>query len=435
MGMRFLGHLSVKAKIAMLVAAPLLLSMWFMGTTILGLYKNAQVNTAEAGEVIEHMSALVHNLQLERGMSAGYLESSDTTVPEKLTQVRLKNNAAMDAYLDEINHIDKTLLPPEAIQAIRFAQTELARKKEIRQKLDNHSLSLKRLLSYYTDLNAALIQTGLALAKTIDDPKISQEALALSFFMRAIDAAGLERAAGAVGFKHGWKPEDREVFVADHELFKERLSLFNDFTTAEDRETLQGLFKTPEMVKFEEIRTGILAGGAKSEMTAEQWFEAASKALKVLQKKEMILIEHLERDMAAFDANNKFLLSEMVVFTGVLLAAVIILSLIIARDMTKNLSLLNVALKKLGSGETEVDVPGSNRKDEIGAVARNVVDLRSVTQRKQEERVSEEKERREEIMSVARRIGEALMDLQNKRLDKPIQEFFPEEFQVDPHGT
>ncbi|WP_052249147.1 methyl-accepting chemotaxis protein [Leisingera sp. ANG-Vp] len=428
MNMRFLGHLSVSAKIAALVAAPLMLSMWFMGQTLLGLYKNAQVNTTEAGEVLEHMSELVHKLQLERGLSAAYLESTATRVPEKLAQVRLQNNTAMDAYLDEISHIDKSLLPVEAVQAIQFAQAELAKKKEIRAKIDGHTLSLKRTLGYYTELNKALIQTGLALAKTIDNPKISQEAVALSFFMRAIDAAGLERAAGAVGFTHGWKPEDREAFVADHELFKERLSLFNDFATAEDRQALEGIFKTPEMQKFEEIRKAILSGGANTDMTPEQWFAAATSALKVLQKKEVILIEHLERDMAAFDARNKLLLAEMAVLTAVLLAAVLILSLIVARNMTKGLAVLNVALQKLGSGETEVEVPGAARRDEIGAVARNVVDLRSVTQRRQEERMQEEKERREEIMTVTSRIGEALTDLQHKRLNKPVTEFFPEEF-------
>ncbi|UWQ34417.1 methyl-accepting chemotaxis protein [Leisingera sp. M527] len=428
MSMRFLGHLPVKTKIAILVAAPLMLSLWFMGQTLLQLNKNAQVNTAEAGEVIEHMSSLVHNLQLERGLSASYLESSATTAPDKLVQVRLQNNTAMEAYLAEISHIDKSLLPIEAVQAIQFARAELAKKKDIRKKIDGHTLSLKRTLSYYTDLNAALIQTGLSLAKSIDNPVISQEAVALSFFMRAIDAAGLERAAGAAGFKHGWKPADRETFVAYHEVFKERLSMFMGFATAEDRETVKGLFTSPEMTKFEDVRKGILNGGAQTEMTAEQWFAAASKALKVLQKKEGILIEHLERDMAGFDADNKFLLAEMAVFTGVLLVAVLGLSALIARDMTKSLSVLNGALKKLGSGETDVDVPGANRRDEIGTVARNVVDLRTVTQRKQEERMEEEKQRREEVMTVARRIGEALMDLQHKRLDKPIKEFFPEEF-------
>ncbi|WP_082020668.1 methyl-accepting chemotaxis protein [Leisingera sp. ANG-M1] len=428
MRMQFLGHLPVRAKIAILVAAPLMLSLWFMGQTLLGLYKNAQVNTTEAGEVLEHMSELVHKLQLERGLSAGYLESSASRVPEKLTQVRTQNNTAMDAYLDEISRIDKSLLPSEAVQAIQFAREELAKKKDIRKQIDGHTVPLKRMLAYYTNLNKALIQTGLALAQSIDDPVISQEAVALSFFMRAIDAAGLERAAGAVGFTHGWKPEDREAFVAQHELFKERLSTFMDFATNEDRQALEGLFRTPEMQKFEDIRKAILSGGAKTEMTPEQWFAAATSALKVLQKKENLLIEHLERDMEAFDAHNKFLLTEMAVFTGVLLAAVVALSLMIARNMTKGLAVLNMALKKLGSGETEVHVPGESRRDEIGAVARNVVDLRAVTQRRQEERVQEEKERREEIITVTRRIGEALTDLQNKCLNKPIDEFFPEEF-------
>ncbi|MEW2915097.1 methyl-accepting chemotaxis protein [Leisingera sp. JC11] len=428
MSMRFLQHLSISTKIGMLLAAPLLLSLWFIGQTLLDLQRKAQINTAEAGEVLEHMSSLVHNLQLERGLSASYLESAASSPPEKLVKVRQANDAKMAAYLEEISRVDMELLPPESIEAIAFAKSELARKKDIRQKIDTHSLKLKALISYYTDLNAALIQTGLAMAKGIDDPKISQEAVALSFFMQAIDAAGLERAAGAVGFKHGWKPQDREEFFADHELFKERLRAFKNFATAEDRDAVKNLFSDPAMKKFDEMREAILRGNGGEGVTAEDWFAAATKAIEVLQKKEMLLIEHLERDMAAFDAQNKLMLIEMAIFAAVMLAGVLLLSLVIARNMTKGLAVLNVALQKLGSGETEVEVPGADRRDEIGEVARNVVDLRTVTQRKQEERVQEEKERREEILTVTRSIGEALADLQHKRLDNPIQKHFPDEF-------
>ncbi|WP_052269609.1 methyl-accepting chemotaxis protein [Leisingera sp. ANG-M6] len=428
MGMRFLQHLSISTKIGMLLAAPLLLSLWFIGQTLLDLQRKAQVDTTEAGEVLEHMSSLVHNLQLERGLSASYLESAASSPPEKLVKVRQANDAKMAAYLEEISRVDMELLPPESIEAIAFAKSELARKKDIRQKIDTHSLKLKALISYYTDLNAALIQTGLAMAKGIDNPKISQEAVALSFFMQAIDAAGLERAAGAVGFKHGWKPQDREEFFADHELFKERLRAFKNFATAEDRDAVKTLFSDPAMKKFDEMRESILRGNGGEGVTAEDWFAAATKAIEVLQKKEMLLIEHLERDMAAFDAHNKLMLIEMAIFAAVMLAGVLLLSLVIARNMTKGLAVLNVALQKLGSGETEVEVPGADRRDEIGEVARNVVDLRTVTQRKQEERVQEEKERREEILTVTRSIGEALADLQHKRLDNPIEAHFPVEF-------
>ncbi|WP_082015725.1 methyl-accepting chemotaxis protein [Leisingera sp. ANG-M7] len=428
MGMRFLQHLSIRTKIGMLLAAPLLLSFWFIGQTLLDLQRKAQADTVFAGEVMEHMSSLVHNLQLERGLSASYLESADSSPPEKLVKVRQENDAKMAAYLEEISHIDPASLPSESAEAIAFAKSELARKKDIRQKIDTHSLKLEQLIAYYTNLNEALIQTGLAMAKGIDDPLISQEAVALSFFMRAIDAAGLERAAGAVGFKHGWKPEDREAFFADHELFKERLSTFKNFATAEDRDAVKDLFSDPAMKKFDGMRESILHGSAGEAVTAEDWFAAATKAIEVLQKKEVLLIEHLERDMAAFDAHNKLMLTEMAIFAAVMLGLVLLFSAVIARDMTRNLSILNVALKKLGSGETEVEVPGAQRRDEIGAVARNVVDLRTVTQRKQEERVQEEKDRREEILKVTGRIGSALADLQHKRLDNPISEYFPEEF-------
>ncbi|WP_435659443.1 methyl-accepting chemotaxis protein [Leisingera caerulea] len=428
MGMRFLQHLSIKVKITMLLAAPLLLSLWFIGNKLIELYERAQINTALAGELLEGTSSLVHSLQVERGMSAAYLGSESSVMPEALVEIRQTNDAAMAGFRSKLEQVDRDGLSTEALQSFRVAQTELGRKKEVRQQIASRAMPVRAAVEYYTDLNTALIQTGLSVAQQIDNPRISQEAVALSMFLRAKDAAGLERAAGAVGFANGWTPTDFQVFVATHERFKERLDRFLDFATVEDRNAVASLKSTPEMKKFEDIRQAILSGGDLSGFTADSWFAAATDMLKVLRGKESLLIQHLEEDMAAFDAQNKLLLTEMAIFTAVLLAGVLILSLVIARDMTSGLSVLNKALKQLASGDANAEVTGASRRDEIGAVARNVVELRSVTQQKQEEETRAEQERREEILSVARRIGAALMDLQNKRLDNPITEFFPVEF-------
>ncbi len=428
MGMRFLQHLSIKVKITMLLAAPLLLSLWFIGNKLIELYERAQINTALAGELLEGTSSLVHSLQVERGMSAAYLGGESSVMPEALVKIRQTNDAAIAGFLSKLEQVDRDGLSTEALQSFRVAQTELGRKKEVRQQIASRALPVRAAVDYYTDLNTALIQTGLSVAQQIDSPRISQEAVALSMFLRAKDAAGLERAAGAVGFANGWTPTDFQVFVATHERFKERLDRFLDFATVEDRNAVASLKSTPEMKKFEDIRQAILSGGDLSGFTADSWFAAASDMLKVLRGKESLLIQHLEEDMAAFDAQNKLLLTEMAIFTAVLLAGVLILSLVIARDMTSGLSVLNKALKQLASGDANAEISGANRRDEIGEVARNVADLRTVTQQKQEEETRAVQERREEILSVARRIGAALMDLQNKRLDNPITEFFPVEF-------
>ncbi|UWQ44134.1 methyl-accepting chemotaxis protein [Leisingera aquaemixtae] len=428
MGMRFLQHLSIKVKITMLLAAPLLLSLWFMGNKLLELYQRAQVNTVLAGELLESTSTLVHLLQVERGMSAGYLGGETTVMPEALVKIRQQNDEATADFLSRLAVVDRDGLSGEALQSFRVVQTELARKKEVRQQIANRSVPVRTAVEFYTNLNTALIQAGLSVAQKIDNPRISQEAVALSLYLRAKDAAGLERAAGAVGFANGWTPADFQVFVATHERFKERLERFLDFATVEDRNAVAALESTPEMKRFEEIRQAVLTGGDLSNLDAETWFSAATDMLKVLRGKESILIQHLEEDMAAYDAQNKLLLTEMAIFAAILLALVLALSLVIARDMTKGLSVLNSALKNLANGDANAEVTGASRRDEIGAVARNVVELRTVTQKKQEEETRADEERREEILSVARRIGAALLDLQNKRLDNPIQEFFPVEF-------
>ncbi|UWQ81997.1 methyl-accepting chemotaxis protein [Leisingera caerulea] len=428
MGMRFLQHLSIKVKITMLLAAPLLLSLWFIGNKLIELYERAQINTALAGELLEGTSSLVHSLQVERGMSAAYLGSESSVMPEGLVKIRQTNDAAMAGFLSKLEQVDRDGLSTEALQSFRVAQTELGRKKEVRQQIASRSLPVPAAVGYYTGLNTALIQAGLSVAQTVDNPVIAQKAVALSMFLRAKDAAGLERAAGAVGFANDWAPANFQNYVAANERYKERMSRYLDFATTADRNAATALNSLPEVKRFNALREAVLTGGDTSGETSKSFFDTATGLLKVLREQETQLITDLKADMAAYDTSNKVALTQMVIFTAVLLAGVLILSLVIARDMTSGLSILNKALKQLASGDANAEVTGASRRDEIGAVARNVVELRSVTQQKQEEETRAEQERREEILSVARRIGAALMDLQNKRLDNPITEFFPVEF-------
>ena len=428
MSMRFLQHLSIRVKITMLLAAPLLLSLWFMGNKLVELYQRAQVNTVLAGELLDSTSGLVHTLQVERGMSAGYLGGASAAMPEALLDIRKKNDAAMAGFLSRLKGIDRDQLSGEALQSIGVAQTELDRIEGVRQQIAARSLPVRAAVGFYTALNTALIQTGLSIAQTIDDPGIFNEAVALSLYLRAKDAAGLERAAGAVGFANGWTPDDFQAFAVSHERFKERLARFLDFATAEERAAVNSLKSTPEVKEFEEFQQAILTGGDLSGMNGDAWFAAATDMLKVLRGRETALIQNLKDGMAAYDAQNNQQLTEMAVLAAVLLAAVLALSLVVARDMTKGLSVLNSALRKLAKGDASTEVPGAGRRDEIGAVARNVVELRTVTQQKQAEETRIERTRREEVLLVARRIGAALTDLQNKRLDHPIKEVFPEQF-------
>ncbi len=428
MGMRFLQHLSIKVKITMLLAAPLLLSLWFVGNKLLELYERAQVNTTLAGELLESTSSLVHTLQVERGMSAGYLGGDSTVMPEALIKIRQQNDEAMADFLTRLEGVDRDGLNSEALQSIRVVQTELARKKEVRQQIASRSLPVRAAVDYYTALNTALIQAGLSVAQTIDNTGIAQNAVALSIFLRAKDAAGLERAAGAVGFANDWAPVNFQNYVAANERYKERMSRYLDFATTGDRNAVAEMNGLPEVKKFNALREAVLTGGDIAGETSKSFFDTATGLLKVLRSRETQLIADLKAGMAAYDTNNKVALTQMAIFAGLLLAGVLILGLVIARDMTSGLSVLNKALKQLASGDADAEVSGASRRDEIGEVARNVVDLRTVTQQKQEEETRAEKERREEILGVARRIGAALMDLQNKRLDNPIKEFFPVEF-------
>jgi methyl-accepting chemotaxis protein len=93
---------------------------------------------------------------------------------------------------------------------------------------------------------------------------------------------------------------------------------------------------------------------------------------------------------------------------SVLVVAFILVSLVVARSITKPLRLIETVMERLAGGDRSAVVPGTERRDEIGAMARAVAVFKDNLQRTQELEIeARETERRaeEERKAALRMIG------------------------------
>ena len=190
--------------IAMLL--PLALAVLFFSS----LHVSKLVETKQnAGLTIELVSIanisnnLVHELQKERGMTAGFLGSKGEQFASAIVQQRLKTDAKLQALQDYIashpNSINQALIENKVsrfLQAIqKLSNTRIA--------VDNQSITLKSALAYYTNNNTQLLSIGAAAAELSDSVDLSQSLLAYYNFAQAKERAGIERAVLANTFGAG----------------------------------------------------------------------------------------------------------------------------------------------------------------------------------------------------------------------------------------
>lgn len=152
--MKAKSKLSLTWQISLLVMLPLTAFLLITGFYMNGKYSyfktNEKVNAHMA--ILKQKSMLVNNLQIERGMSAGYLAGADNF--KKLSVHRLKVDGLVAAYENTRDNLIK-----EKDQSLFEIKNELAKlssyrlwvdnKNDIKVHLKNYSSLIKKMLSHY----------------------------------------------------------------------------------------------------------------------------------------------------------------------------------------------------------------------------------------------------------------------------------------------
>lgn len=193
--MSLLDKYTLKAKILILVVLPLLAMFILMATMLNKSYEalklNKQLQTQIA--VSTKLSLLVHEMQKERGLSAGFLASKGASFAEELKgQRELTDKALADFTLS----VETSDLTKEYKELLQLGFNELKGLNTIRQNADTNKDNppTAATISYYTKTIASLLHSIVESAKLVDESQITRLMFAYMNFLYAKESAGLERA-------------------------------------------------------------------------------------------------------------------------------------------------------------------------------------------------------------------------------------------------
>ncbi|WP_213769792.1 methyl-accepting chemotaxis protein [Bradyrhizobium sp. dw_78] len=84
---------------------------------------------------------------------------------------------------------------------------------------------------------------------------------------------------------------------------------------------------------------------------------------------EPIAVIELVKDISSFVDSEASTRWYLIVATAIVLAAAILIALFVARSLTRPIDRLRTAMGRLSAGDTAAEIPGRNRRDELGAMA------------------------------------------------------------------
>ncbi|MBL1416691.1 MAG: nitrate- and nitrite sensing domain-containing protein, partial [Moritella sp.] len=223
------SDISFKHKIIMLLALPMLGFLWLSITSLsqsVATSKEMSILTQYTELSVEY-SELVHEIQKERGMTAGFIGSDGTKFASKLRKQRTDTDVKQAEMMRFLQQNEVTDSHIKQLQA--RIQQDLSMLTGIRNKVDAKNIQLASALRYYTQLNTKLLSVSGLIVDISTDASITAETVAYYNFLQGKERAGIERAVLSNAFsKDHFGTGDFVKFIS---LVVEQDTYFESFKT------------------------------------------------------------------------------------------------------------------------------------------------------------------------------------------------------------
>ncbi|MBF0285340.1 MAG: methyl-accepting chemotaxis protein [Magnetococcales bacterium] len=324
--MSWLHDVKLRTKFIIMLALPLLGLLWFGGLAVydkLHLFQRMEAMESLTGVAVR-ISAVVHEAQKERGMTAGFLgskgEKFKTELPRQRADETDKKKAELLALLKQV---DPAHFGGDFATKLKDAVQKLGDMENVRKQVDGLSVPAPEALGYYTTTIAALLETVGEVTKLAADVEMSAQAGAYLNLLLAKERMGLERATLTNTFaKDAFGPGMLRQFgrlVGEQEsYFHVFRSLANSQQTAFLKEKLSGK-AVEDVEKFRQIAFE-KAGSGGFGVEPGVWFAAITEKINLTKEVEDRLAADLSARASALRTE-----AAAIFFTYVTLAGAIIL--------------------------------------------------------------------------------------------------------------
>lgn len=325
--------------------------------------------------VATNLSALIHEMQKERGMSSVFLgshgEQLGGDLPNQQDKVDRGETIAIAAF-DALNTTSYAQLVAPILQDVRDRLAQLPTKRKAITALE---LPAAESGKYFTSTISSLLDLIVFVAHTSRDPDVQGQLYTLMSFAQVKERTGQERAVGAAAFGAG-KFVDASAYRRFISVKAEEatwLHAFESYATPDQliayKKTMVGSISN-EADRLSKIAEDAGADGSLGAVSGKTWFEATTEKINLMKLVEdSVTSDVVSVSDALYDARARsFWITLVIVVTVLVLTGLIAFRSI--KSITTPIVDLTDKMQRLAEGDLAVDVTSHNRSDEIGALAR-----------------------------------------------------------------
>ncbi len=343
---------------------------------------NLKASTPKAQNAIKTsimIANLLHEIQKERGLTAGYLGSGGKKFAKEIRLQRKETNKRVHSLLAALSMINLANSNQDFQKNIALVKKNLQDLQNIRKKVDNLDITVQDALKYYTGLNSKLLESIAALSHNLQTNQETRNLIAFYNFLMAKERAGIERAVLTNTFaRNKFLPGMKEKFIR---LVTEQNAYLKAFEAVASqkfvnyyRKTLQGKI-IQEVEHMRQAATDATTVGGFG-VSATYWFDTITQKINLLKKVDDKLSKNLlELAHKKYEEETKALyIYSIVIFFVILFTA--LLSYLISKDISNSVAKISHGVKQflefLNRHHNVIEKIDLDGTDELAQVAKMV---------------------------------------------------------------
>jgi len=374
----FISNLGINTKLGLIMGLPLigmLILAIIVGSSTWGKVDRLHLLDTSAALSV-NIGNLVHEMQKERGASAGFLGSKGVKFGSIMQGQRTDTDRALGDLKDMVKDFDTSALTDEGAESLNIYMRALADLSSKRSKIDGLSISLGEQVAWYTKMNNSGLHVIAEGVHAAYDPELTVSAdltmMVASYyaFLEMKERAGIERAVFSGVFaadKMVQAKRDKLLTLISEQRVYEDVFL----KTAEDGylEYYRESMGTPEVGAAVAAVEGMRETGFSRDdgfgVDSEHWFKTITKKIGGLHAAEILLTADLLDESGEMSSEATTQFWEIITIITALTVLILLLGVITSKGITSSLRQTMHVLQALAEGDLTQRVT-TKSKDEIG---------------------------------------------------------------------
>ncbi|WP_319244570.1 methyl-accepting chemotaxis protein [uncultured Propionivibrio sp.] len=347
-------HSTIKQRLALLVAAPLVSLTILAGILIADSYSGYHSATGMLAMLKLAVASgnAIHALQIERGATAGFIQSRGTKFADVLPGIRTRTDEQISAFVSEAGNVSQRA--GKSLEATtQSVQEGLKNIPKLRERTGRHEISVPEHVTAYTNAITGLI-TVIASGNQINtDADIGRELLAYLSFVQAKEQAGQERALTTAAFAgDSISPELFRQILERHFRQEAFLDVFRSTGGQEAKQAFTAVLETPAARDVLAMRRGLYDKAQESgaKVDPQVWFKTITEKIDAMLGVESMIARSIESRAADIVTTRRNHLIGYVVLSiaalGMMLAVSAWVSISISRPLKDEIRVAEHAVKE-----------------------------------------------------------------------------------------